>query len=132
MKKLILKRIGRNFELLDILAESFFYVNYVNVNYYLQLLIVNIYFFYKMFSLDWNQNSIKNADIADCLKKIWKLIKTKQINCQIIWHETIRKLIDGLEVSKSWNQNTKFSHTPKKQRNFVHFFALASKKWWKK
>ena len=38
-----------------------------------------------------------------------------------------------LKVSKSRKQNTKFSHTPKKknQRNFVYFFALASKKWLK-
>ena len=33
-----------------------------------------------------------------------------------------------LKVSKSQKQNTKFSRTPKRQRNFVHFFALASKK----
>jgi hypothetical protein len=33
-----------------------------------------------------------------------------------------------IKVSKSWMQNTKFSHTPKHQWNFVHFFALASKK----
>ena len=32
-----------------------------------------------------------------------------------------------LKVSKSRKQNTKFSHTPKNQRNIVHFFALASK-----
>ena len=36
-----------------------------------------------------------------------------------------------VKVSKSRKQNTKFSHTPKNQRNFVHFFALASKKWLK-
>ena len=36
-----------------------------------------------------------------------------------------------LKVSKSRKQNTKFSHTPKNQRNFVHLFALASKKWLK-
>ena len=33
----------------------------------------------------------------------------------------------ALKVSKSRKQNSKFSQTPKKQRNFVHFFALASK-----
>ena len=32
-----------------------------------------------------------------------------------------------LKVSKSRKQNTKFAHTPKNQRNFVHFFALVSK-----
>jgi hypothetical protein len=32
-----------------------------------------------------------------------------------------------LTASKSQKQNTKFSHTPKNQQNFVHFFALASK-----
>ena len=36
-----------------------------------------------------------------------------------------------VKVSKSRKQNTKFSHTPKNQRNFVHFFALTSKKWLK-
>ena len=36
-----------------------------------------------------------------------------------------------LKVSKYRKQNTKFSHPPKNQRNFVHFFALASKKWLK-
>ena len=28
--------------------------------------------------------------------------KTKQINCQIIWRETVRKLIDGLERLDYW------------------------------
>ena len=32
-----------------------------------------------------------------------------------------------LKVSKSRKQNTKFSHNPKNQQNFVHFFALVSK-----
>ena len=35
------------------------------------------------------------------------------------------------KVSKSQKQNTKFSHTPKNQQNFVHFFALTSKRWLK-
>ena len=48
-------------------------------------------------SLDWNQNSIKNANIADCLKKHLEAHKTKQINCWIIWRESARKFIDGLE-----------------------------------
>ena len=39
--------------------------------------------------------------------------------------------INYLKVNKSQKQNTKFAHTPKNQRNFVHFFALASKKWLK-
>ena len=33
----------------------------------------------------------------------------------------------ALKVSKYRKQNTKFFHTPKKQQNFVHFFALDSK-----
>jgi hypothetical protein len=41
------------------------------------------------------------------------------------------ELIDLSKASKSRKQNTKFSHTPKNQQNFVHFFALASKKWLK-
>ena len=36
-----------------------------------------------------------------------------------------------VKVSKYRKQNTKFYHPPKNQRNFVHFFALASKKWLK-
>ena len=35
-----------------------------------------------------------------------------------------------LKVSKSEKQNTKFSHSPKNQWNFVQFFALASKSGW--
>ena len=35
----------------------------------------------------------------------------------------------GLNVNKSRKQNTKFAHPPKNQRNFIHFFALAFKKW---
>ena len=36
--------------------------------------------FYKIvFSLNSNQNSIKNANIADCLKNIWKLIKQNKL-----------------------------------------------------
>ena len=53
-----------------------------------QLFLQKIYFFYKIFSLDSNQNSAKNANIADCLKKHLKTHKTKQINSQIIWQET--------------------------------------------
>ena len=34
-----------------------------------------------------------------------------------------------VKVSKYRKQNTKFSRPPKNQRNFVHFFALAFKKW---
>ena len=37
------------------------------------------------------------------------------------------KMLNG--KGKSWKQNIKFNHTPKNQQNFVHFFALASKKW---
>ena len=62
----------------------------------IQLLIVNIYFVYKIFSLDWNQNSIKNDNIADCLKKIWKLVKQNKLSVDI-WWETVRELIDRLE-----------------------------------
>ena len=41
---------------------------------------------------------MKNADIADCSKKpIRKLIKTKEINCQIIDEKPSGKLIDGLK-----------------------------------
>ena len=40
-------------------------------------------------------------------------------------------LRDLLKFSKYRKQNTKFYHPPKNQQNFVHFFALASKKWLK-
>ena len=33
-----------------------------------------------------------------------------------------------LKDSEYRKQNTKISHTPTNQRNFLHFFALASKK----
>ena len=36
-----------------------------------------------------------------------------------------------LKFSKSQKQNTKFSHPPKNQQNFVHIFALVFKKWLK-
>ena len=39
-------------------------------------------------------------------------------------------LIIQLKVSKYRKQNIKFSHPPKNQQNFVHFFALASKSGW--
>ena len=61
----------------------------------IQLLTVNIYFLYKIFSLDKNQYSIKNANIAD--KKDPETHKTKQIKCWIIHQETIRKLVDEVE-----------------------------------
>ena len=38
--------------------------------------------------------------------------------------------VHTLKVSKYRKQNTKFSHPPKNQRNFVHFFASASKSGW--
>ena len=37
-----------------------------------------------------------------------------------------------LKVSKVQKQNNKFSHLPKNQQNFVHFFALVSKSGWNK
>ena len=42
------------------------------------------------------------------LKNIGKLIKTKQINCQIMDKKTVRKVIDGLErvIIKSSRINT--------------------------
>ena len=40
---------------------------------------------------------MKMPIIADCLKKTLKTQKTKQSNCQIIWQETVKKLIDELE-----------------------------------
>ena len=40
-------------------------------------------------------------------------------------------VLAAIKFSKSQKQNTKFSLTQKNQRNIVHFFALASKKWLK-
>ena len=51
------------------------------------------------------------------------------------WGKTFFKLTShsyAVKVSKSQKQNTKFSHTPKNQQNFAHFFALASKSGWNK
>ena len=36
-------------------------------------------------------------------------------------NDEIKKKKNTLKVSKSRKENTKFSHTPKNQRNFVHF-----------
>ena len=56
----------------EIMADPFYSVKYGLSNSTpsnIQLLVVNIYFFYKIFSFDKNQNSIKNAYIADCLER---------------------------------------------------------------
>ena len=64
----------------------------------IQLLIVNIYllilqdFFFRL-----KPKQLKNAKIADCLKNHLETHETKQIGCQSIWQETVRKLIDGPE-----------------------------------
>ena len=42
----------------------------------------------------------------------------------------MHRLVDFFDFFKG-QQNTKFYHTPKNQRNFVRFFAQASKKWLK-
>ena len=60
--------------------------------------------------------------IAHFDKDEWVHAKCKEI-------EIILRLF--LKVSKYQKQNTKFYHPPKNQQNFVHFFALASKKWFK-
>ena len=54
--------------------------------------------------------SLKKANIADHLKK-GETDKTKKINCQIIWQETLKKLIDGLE------RLSFFSHERNSERN---------------
>ena len=64
------------------LPESFHFVKYgsSNIPSNIQLLILNIYFFYSIISLDQNQSSLKNANITDCLKKyIWKLLKQNKL-----------------------------------------------------
>lgn len=63
----------------------------------IQLLIVIIYVFLQDFFFFWlKPKQYKNANIADWLNKK-NIHKIKQINCQIIWRETVRKLIDGLK-----------------------------------
>ena len=52
------------------LAEVFYYVNYVNVNYSVKNSTVDCK--YLLFLQD--QNRTKNDNIADCLKTIWKLM----------------------------------------------------------
>ena len=47
-------------------------------------------------------------------------------NCCIGTYQLRIFILSSLKVSKCRKQNTKFSHPPKKQRNFVHFFSLSS------
>ena len=51
------------------LAKVFYKVNYVKVNYSDKNSTVDCKYllFYKMFSLDWKQNSVQNANFAYCL-----------------------------------------------------------------
>ena len=81
------------------IVESFYSVNYVNINYFVKYSTADCTYLlsYNIFSLYHNQNSIENANcnVADCLKK--HLETHKQVKCWIICQETIRKLIDGLE-----------------------------------
>ena len=60
-------------------------------------LIVDFYFFYKNISFDENQNCIKDADIAGCLKK--QSGKSQNNNKLTVdnWVENVRKIIDGLK-----------------------------------
>ena len=60
------------------LVESFYSVNYVNVNYSLKYSTVHCKYLLFLHNLFF---SIKNANIADCLKKHLETHKTKQINC---------------------------------------------------
>ena len=69
-------------------------------------------------------------------QKIVKIrIRSFEFGYWIWWEEyktknTFKSFRVGLKVSKSQKENTKFSHAPKNQQNFVHFFALASKSGW--
>jgi hypothetical protein len=53
----------------------------------------------------------------------WSLIKKDK--------NRLNLLLCPLKVSQYRKQNTKISHAPKNQQFFLHFFALASKKWLK-
>ena len=73
----------------------------VKVNYSVKFLTVDCKYllFLQDFFFILKPKQYKKTNIADCLKKaICKLIKdVRQIKCQIIWRDTVRKLIDGLE-----------------------------------
>ena len=60
-------------------AKVFYNVNYVYVNYSFKNSTVDCKYllFLQDFFFRLKQNSTKIAKIADCLKKIWKLIRNK-------------------------------------------------------
>ena len=71
----------------ETIFESFYSINYVNVNNFVKYSTVECKYllFLQDFFYRLKPKQYKNANIADSLNKnIWKIIKTKQINCQII------------------------------------------------
>ena len=64
---------------------------------------------------------LKRSKIRKILARFLKL------RWQIKKYRRTAILTVSLKVSKSRKLNTKFSNTPKNQRNFVQFFALVSK-----
>ena len=78
----------------------------------------------------WYKNKNVVSDLFTCLKKKCKFTYPLFISWLTFFFS--KRLIGwDLKVSKNRKQNTNFYHPPKNQRNFVHFFALASKKWLK-
>ena len=57
------------------------------------------------------------------LRKHLETCKTKQIKCPIFWQETVRKLIDGLEILGSSAKNLKI----KVEKSPVNFIAKSNK-----
>ena len=67
--------------------------------------------------------------VQNCLLDEWILIIAQLLRLLAKLGAFSQQVL--LKVSKYRKQNTKFSYPPKNQQNFVHFFALASKKWLK-
>ena len=76
------------------------------------------------------------AKFFNCLEKFLDMLETDdgKNNILQLYHQywlhqgKLLKGIDkcsGVKVSKFWKQNTKFSHSPKKQRFFFTFFLLS-------
>ena len=64
------------------------------------------------------------SEIKQHLKK--KVYHSSPLNQASLFHRSVAAA--ALKVSKSQKQNTKFSHTPKKNQQFFLHFFLASKK----
>ena len=79
-----------------------------------------------------SKNNIIALYYLDCIKQkkqmTTEIFKKVYVHCDQNFDQKSRKEgKERLKVSKYQKQNTKFSHSPKNQQNFVHFFALTTK-----